>query len=323
MAHTPAVSNGKFSFVADNFFVESSGNHFHPRAPVSDLQVHFQPGNNKDKDYTAHWYEAQLLHYGLPPSKSKAVAKMRLLDAVNSGKLAVPKEILKIEADLKKEWKKKDKEARAEQIKQEETNSAPKNTTKRKREDPDDAGKPAAKTTKVKQEPKAKVTKSETKSTKTAENKSTKVTNVVDSKPKKASVSKSDGAAVASPPKKQTAKRGGAAVGQKKTTDTTEEKPKRTKQTARCSSRGRAAAVVSRNKKDEPVEEKPKRTKQTARCSSRGGGSISGKRKTPDTSETTLGIVSNNRPGYAPPFNNSEFDEMVRSAPCMFYDQIY
>lgn len=59
-----------------------------------------------------HWYEAQLLHYGLAPSKNKAVAKVRLLDAVRGGGLKVPREILKVEGDLKREWKKKDKEAR-------------------------------------------------------------------------------------------------------------------------------------------------------------------------------------------------------------------
>lgn len=52
-----------------------------------------------------------MIHYGLPPSKNKAVAKMRLLDALNAGKLVVPKEIAKIEAELKKEWKKKEKES--------------------------------------------------------------------------------------------------------------------------------------------------------------------------------------------------------------------
>lgn len=44
--------------------------------------------------------------------KNKAVAKMRLLDAVRGGGLVVPRDILKVEGDLK-EWKRKDKEARS------------------------------------------------------------------------------------------------------------------------------------------------------------------------------------------------------------------
>lgn len=44
-----------------------------------------------------------MLHYGIPASKTKAVAKMRLFDAVQSGSLAVPKEIERIEADLMKQ----------------------------------------------------------------------------------------------------------------------------------------------------------------------------------------------------------------------------
>jgi hypothetical protein len=52
----------------------------------------------------------QLLHYGLPPSKVKATAKMRLLKAVQDGSLTVPKESLQIEKNLKKEWKKQDSE---------------------------------------------------------------------------------------------------------------------------------------------------------------------------------------------------------------------
>lgn len=52
-------------------------------------------------------------HYGLAPSKNKAVAKTRLLDAVNAGKLEVPKDIKAIETQLAKEWAKKHREARA------------------------------------------------------------------------------------------------------------------------------------------------------------------------------------------------------------------
>lgn len=47
-------------------------------------------GSDGSKDRPGHWYEAQLIHYGLPPSKTKSTAKMRLLDALNKGNVAVP-----------------------------------------------------------------------------------------------------------------------------------------------------------------------------------------------------------------------------------------
>src|SRR5436190_21040820 len=116
MSHVPPVSNGNFYYAGDSLYVEASGRNRHRRATLLELQAIFHPsstgGTQNNVDQVGHWYEAQLLHYGLPPSKNKAVAKTRLLDAVNKGHLAVPKEILKLEADLKREWRKKDKEAR-------------------------------------------------------------------------------------------------------------------------------------------------------------------------------------------------------------------
>ncbi|EFX06097.1 hypothetical protein CMQ_4166 [Grosmannia clavigera kw1407] len=55
-------------------------------------------------------FEAQLVHYGLKSSKTKAVARMRLVDAVNAGNLSVPEHVSKLEAKLKKEWTKNDKD---------------------------------------------------------------------------------------------------------------------------------------------------------------------------------------------------------------------
>ena len=111
MAFAPPVSNGKFSFSVDSFYVSSSsGNHLHRRASPAEIQAVFQPEATTDP--AAHWYEAQLIHYGLAPSKTKSVAKMRLFDAVNGNKLVVLKDIQKIEADMKKEWRKREKAAR-------------------------------------------------------------------------------------------------------------------------------------------------------------------------------------------------------------------
>lgn len=105
---TALVSEGKFAFTNGVFFAEASGHNQHRRASQEELRAHFASGS--DKDYTAHWFEAQLIHYGLQPSKVKSVARMRLFDAVRDGDLSVPSHITDLEKKLKKEWAKQDKE---------------------------------------------------------------------------------------------------------------------------------------------------------------------------------------------------------------------
>jgi hypothetical protein len=56
-----------------------------------------------------HRYAAQLIHYGLPVTKDKNGAKVRLLNALNQFKLEVPAWILKLEGELKKEWENENK----------------------------------------------------------------------------------------------------------------------------------------------------------------------------------------------------------------------
>lgn len=103
----------RFASANGDFYAESSGNNRHRRATVPELKEHFQSsGSGKDKP--AHWYEAQLIHYGLPPSKTKSVAFKRLFDASNTGGLSVPAHITKLESDLKKEWTKRDRDAKKE-----------------------------------------------------------------------------------------------------------------------------------------------------------------------------------------------------------------
>ncbi|KAL9620817.1 MAG: hypothetical protein Q9160_004717 [Pyrenula sp. 1 TL-2023] len=85
---------------------------------VSRLQISrslFHPkGNTTRKDPPAHWYEAQLIHYGLPPSKNKGTAVKRLLDAVNSGNLSELKHITTLENSLKKQWDANDRQTKKE-----------------------------------------------------------------------------------------------------------------------------------------------------------------------------------------------------------------
>ncbi len=127
----PAIKDG-FSYAVD-FFAEASGYNRHRRATVPELKAHFKaPG--KANDRPAHWYEAQLLHYGLKPSKTKGTAQMRLFEAVTQGNLTVPSHILKLEAELKKDWNKREREAKKAQSDRAPA-AAPARGTKRKADD--------------------------------------------------------------------------------------------------------------------------------------------------------------------------------------------
>ncbi|EKV12510.1 hypothetical protein PDIG_44340 [Penicillium digitatum PHI26] len=109
------VYHGQWSFHVDTFYVTSSCGHVHPRATYSELDTIFSAplGDRRNRaDHQDHWYEAQLLHFGLPPTKGKATAKMRLMDAFQDGILEVPAEILQMEATLARNWIQQDLEAR-------------------------------------------------------------------------------------------------------------------------------------------------------------------------------------------------------------------
>lgn len=107
---TACVSEGDFSFANGVFFAESSGRNKHPRATNEELRAHFAFGS--ETDHTAHWFEAQLMHYGLRPSKVKSVARMRLFDAIRGGTLSVPLHITELEQKLKEEWTNRDRDER-------------------------------------------------------------------------------------------------------------------------------------------------------------------------------------------------------------------
>lgn len=262
MSFAAPVANGKFSFSVDSFYVETSGHNLHRRATVPELQTLFQPaaaGAAAPADPVGHWYEAQLLHYGIAPSKNKAVAKMRLLDAVRGGGLAVPKDISKIETDLKKEWKKKDKEAKTGKSEGTETKTATTTTAKsgaggkRKRDGEEETktAQPAPKTT-------AKKT-AETNNKKPASS-TAKAEAKPKPEPKKttAAAKKKDETAKEDPepaPRGQTAKRGGARGGSTASSRSNAPAPEpepphpRKKQTAR---RSGGPPLVSRERKATP-----------------------------------------------------------------------
>ena len=117
----------------------------HKRASIAEITAILRPDliSNKainaqtQKDQVGHWYEAQLIHYGLPPSKDKARAKMRLLEALNNSKLAVPEGISKLEAEMKKEYASAERKAKAEYKKQMGSTDAKSGTTGKKRKQPE------------------------------------------------------------------------------------------------------------------------------------------------------------------------------------------
>jgi hypothetical protein len=103
---TPAVVRDNFVY-NDTFFVQVDENKRHPRASVAELTSLLRPeasSASAAKDQVGHWYQAQLLHYGLQPSKDKNTAKVRLLQAINANTLSVPAHVTKLEKDMKKEF---------------------------------------------------------------------------------------------------------------------------------------------------------------------------------------------------------------------------
>lgn len=75
MALVPPVDKDGFSYAGDSLFREASNLNRHRRATIPELKAHFAGKDNENRP--AHWYEAQLLHYGLPPSKVKGTAHKR------------------------------------------------------------------------------------------------------------------------------------------------------------------------------------------------------------------------------------------------------
>ncbi|CAG7558897.1 unnamed protein product [Fusarium equiseti] len=265
----PPATQDNFAFAEGVFFAQASGQNRHRRATAIELKEHFTSGN--DKDHPAHWFEAQLIHYGLPPSKTKSVARMRLFDAVNAGGLKVPDNVGKIEMKLKKEWTKNDREAKKGVAKAE--------TKANKRKANDDDG-TAAKKVKT-ATPKAPATKAATPKVTTAKAPVPKATAPKTATPKTKAPAKTPAKATA----KTTTKTTTTTKKTVTTSTTTKAPPKATtateqpapkKQTAICRGRGGAAIRPGRSA-SAPEPARPPRTKQTARR----GGAIAARGRIP------------------------------------------
>ncbi|KXT16269.1 hypothetical protein AC579_471 [Pseudocercospora musae] len=97
-----AVVRGEFIY-RDVLLVDVGGEgKRHPRAAPSEIRDLL---NGKAKDQVGHFYEAQLIHYGLQRSKVKDTAKVRLQQALTQGKLkAQPAHLADMESSMKKEY---------------------------------------------------------------------------------------------------------------------------------------------------------------------------------------------------------------------------
>ena len=125
MSFAPPVSRDGFYYNGD-LYVEVGNFNRHKRASVTEIAAILRPDIRKTKNTTfassatpsrdpvGHWYEAQLIHYGLPPSKDKARAKIRLLEALNASALVVPSHIATLEASLKKQYEAAERKAKAQ-----------------------------------------------------------------------------------------------------------------------------------------------------------------------------------------------------------------
>lgn len=117
MAFAPPAQRGDFLF-SSVLYADPGNNNRHPRASIAKLAGLLRPeapnlyskGHKPATLSTAtdppwHFYSAQLIHYGLPATKNKNAAKVRLLTAMNQFKLEVPTWILKLETELKNDWR--------------------------------------------------------------------------------------------------------------------------------------------------------------------------------------------------------------------------
>ncbi|KAL8766506.1 MAG: hypothetical protein Q9209_006722 [Squamulea sp. 1 TL-2023] len=121
MSFAPPIARDGFYYNGD-LYVEVGNLNRHKRASIAEITAILRPDFKQSKalpvtlpskDPVGHWYEAQLIHYGLLPSKDKARAKMRLLEALNTSKLNIPAHISQLEDRLKKEYAVVERKARA------------------------------------------------------------------------------------------------------------------------------------------------------------------------------------------------------------------
>jgi hypothetical protein len=111
----PPAHRGDFLY--SSILYADPGGHHHARASVAELAALLCPeapnlyrkGRKPEfatpvKDQLWYFCSAQLIHYGLPVTKDKNAAKVRLLNAMNQFKPEVTVWVLKLESELRAEW---------------------------------------------------------------------------------------------------------------------------------------------------------------------------------------------------------------------------
>ncbi|KAL2012179.1 hypothetical protein VTN00DRAFT_4897 [Thermoascus crustaceus] len=287
---TPPVSRDNFHYSNGDFYVASFNQNQHRRATIPELRALFHPPPGQPpttKDPPAHWYKAQLLHYGLQPSDNKGTAAKRLLDALNQGRLEVPVHLQRLERELKKEWDSNERKARKELAAAEKAKKAKEGAV---------ASKQKGKGTKRKAADDGEDIAAAIVAAGAAGLKGINVSNTVNINVNIGGRSSSKGASTSSAKKAKKEKENDSNNGKdaKKTTkrkstaaaaDNAPKTPARKPQTARCAqgaysgvqSGPTTAAATSAATDDAP---KPTAKKQTAKCSSRGGHSGAQSRST-------------------------------------------
>ena len=107
----PFIVRGEFTYHSALFVDVGGALKRHARASPSEIKTLLD--GKAPKDQVAHWYEAQLIHYGLQRSKDKNTAKVRLQQALSQKKFSVPAHIVEMEAQMKKEYAASIKKARS------------------------------------------------------------------------------------------------------------------------------------------------------------------------------------------------------------------
>jgi hypothetical protein len=92
----PPARRGDFLYTSILYADPGNSNH-HPRASVAELAALLRP------EAPNLYSKGKVLHYGLPVTKEKNAAKVRLLNVMNQFKLEVPTWVLSVKADLKRE----------------------------------------------------------------------------------------------------------------------------------------------------------------------------------------------------------------------------
>ncbi|KAK3713623.1 hypothetical protein LTR37_008317 [Vermiconidia calcicola] len=197
----PPIVRGEFVY-RDTLLVDVGGDgKRHPRASEAELRTLLT--GKAPKDQVWHWYEAQLIHYGLPRSKEKNTAKVRLQQALNAKALKVPPYVSDLETQMKKDYSSAVRKAKA-QSKTAFSNDGPQKATstagkrKNQEDEPD-----SAKRTKISYEskvtPKATFSKKDSEIAQSAASPATK----------KTKASKGDGDSAKAPPKASKTKAAG------------------------------------------------------------------------------------------------------------------